>query len=194
MKSYSRFLSMLTLGLGIAASMMSCDDGKSYAELLTDEAHSINRFLADHRVENEIPADTVFEVGEDAPFYRLDADGNFYMQVLDAGTKSEANKVQPNEQIYFRTTRYNLHYYFDGTLPEGDGNASDPSVGNYFFRFENFELQSSSQWGSGIQMPLYYLPVNCEVNIVVKSQYGMTNEVANVIPFMYNIRYYKSPM
>lgn len=194
MKIHNRILSIIALGATIAASFASCDDGKSYAELLTDETHAINRFLADQRVENEIPADTIFEVGPEAPFYRLDSEGNFYMQVLDAGTKNEENKVKDNEQIYFRTTRYNLHYYIDGKLSAGDGNASDPSVGNYFFRFKNFELQSSAQWGSGIQMPLYYLPIDCEVNIVLKSQYGMTNEIANVIPFMYNIRYYKSPI
>jgi len=191
MKFRIHILSVITAGIGMLSAVTSCDDNKSYAELLTDESHAINSFLADHRVINGIPEDTIFEVGPDAPYYRLDNDGNFYMQVLNAGTKTEENKVEKNEEIYFRTTRYNLFYYNDGELPAGEGNASDVSAGNYFFRFENYQLQSSSQWGAGIQMPLHYLPVDCEVNIVVKSQYGMTNEVANVIPFLYNIKYYK---
>ncbi len=191
MKIRIRILSVITTGIGMLTAVTSCDDNKSYAELLTDESHAINSFLADHRVINGIPEDTIFEVGPNAPYYRLDSDGNFFMQVLDAGTKTEENKVETNEEIYFRTTRYNLFYYIDGELPAGEGNASDVSAGNYFFRFENYQLQSSSQWGSGIQMPLHYLPVDCEVNIVVKSQYGMTNEVANVIPYLYNIKYYK---
>lgn len=192
--SLSRKIALLcSLALCIAVS--SCSDSKSYAELLTDEAHAINRYLADHRVENSIPADTIFrEVGPDSPFYRLDEDGNFYMQVLKAGTDTPENWVKTDEIVYFRSTRYNLNYYEDGKFPDGfgEGNSSNPGSGNQYFRFENFQLESSSQWGSGVQMPLYFLPIDCEVNLVVKSQYGLTSEIANVIPYVYNIRYYRS--
>lgn len=86
MKILSRIsrLAVAVLFAAVAVSVTSCEDSKSYAELLTDEAHDINRYLADHRVVNSIPKDTVFEVGPDAPFYRLDEDGNIYMQVLDS--------------------------------------------------------------------------------------------------------------
>lgn len=191
MKLINRIASIFILGACAFAGVTACNDGKSYAELLTDESHSINRFLADQVVINSIPEDTIFEVGEKAPYYRLDDEGNFYMQVLNAGTDEPGNRAVKDQEIYFRTTRYNLHYYKDGELIPGDGNAIDVAAGNYFFRFENFQIQSSSQWGSGLQQPLYYLPIDCEVNLVVKSQFGMSNEVANVIPYLYNIRYYK---
>ena len=42
------------------AAMVSCDDGKSYAELLNEQDMYVNNFLADHKVELSIPADTVF--------------------------------------------------------------------------------------------------------------------------------------
>ena len=45
--------------------------------------------------------------------------------------------------------------------------------------------------GSGIQYPLALLPVDCEVNLVVKSQLGLTSEIAEVVPYMYHIRYYR---
>ena len=54
----------------------SCNDGKTYAELLESEDHYVNNFLADNIVFNEIPADTVFETGENAPYYRLDEEGD----------------------------------------------------------------------------------------------------------------------
>ena len=60
----------------------SCDDKQSYSDLLKKEQKVSNWFLAQHRVCNEIPADSIFEVGENAPFYRLDDDGYVYMQVL----------------------------------------------------------------------------------------------------------------
>ena len=94
---------------------VSCDNGTSYAELLTDETKSVNFFLAHQRVINEIPADSVFEVGENAPYYKMDEDGNVYMQVLNAGTKE--NKAESDQLIYFRFMRYNLHYWsLDGEM------------------------------------------------------------------------------
>ena len=171
------------------ATLASCDDTKSYAELLTDETHYVNAFLATHHVVGEVPADTVFETGPDAPYYRLDEDGNLYMQVLDAGTPG--NKAKSDELIYFRFTRYSLYRYTGGELTGGVGNENDLSFNNTSFRFGNYQLQSSSQWGSGIQYPLALLPVDCEVNLVVKSQLGLTSEIAEVVPYMYHIRYYR---
>jgi hypothetical protein len=205
--------------------LASCEDTKSYAELLTDETHYVNAYLANHRVVAEIPADTVFvtrrglaeqaylnnggtvedddyensinkimknlaaDASKDAPYYRLDEDGNMYMQVLDAGTKG--NKVKADEQIYFRFTRWSLYNYSGGELSGGAGNENDLSFANTWFRYGNYQLQTSSQWGSGIQYPLSLLPVDCEVNIVIKSQLGLTSEIAEVVPFLYHIRYYR---
>ena len=53
-------------------------------------------------------------------------------------------------------------------------------------------MPQSSEWGYGVQMPLWYLGVDSEVNIVVKSQYGKSSEISYVVPFMYHIRYFRS--
>ncbi|MDE6136572.1 MAG: DUF4827 domain-containing protein [Muribaculaceae bacterium] len=172
-----------------AFAFTSCDDTKSYAELLTDETHYVNAYLANQRVVASIPADTVFETGPDAPYYRLDEDGNLYMQVVNAGTPG--NKVKSDELIYFRFTRYSLYNYSGGELSGGVGNEDDLSFNNTSFRYGNYQLQSSSQWGSGIQYPLALLPVDCEVNLIIKSQLGLTNEIAEVVPYLYHIRYYR---
>lgn len=181
---YSMFLSLLVM-MNVA-----CDDGKSYADLLADETKAVNNFLADQIVINELPADSVFEVGENAPYYRMDSEGTVYMQVLKAGTVD--NKAQDNQLIYFRFMRYNLNYYSNGVLPTGEGNADDMEYLPTSFRFGNYTLTSSSQYGSGVQLPLYYLGIDSEVNIVIKSQYGFSDEISNVIPYLYNIRYFKS--
>lgn len=174
-----------------AAGTTACSDAKTYAELLTEENHYVNNFLADQRVTNEQPTDTnfVFEYGPDAPYYRLDEDGNMYMQVLDPGTKG--NYAEPNEVIFFRFTRYNLMQYTDGILPRGEGNEYDMGYQNSWFRFGNYTLQSSYQWGAGVQSPLNYLPIDAEVNIVIKSQYGLYDEQSYVVPFLYRLRYYR---
>ncbi len=176
--------------LAVAVLMASCSDSKSYSELLTDEGHYINAFLADQRVSGSIPADTVFETGVNAPYYKLDEDGYVYMQVINPGTPG--NKAKDDDLIYFRFERYNLKtYYEDGKLGSPWGNQDDVALMNSSFRFNNYTLQSSAQWGQGLQMPLKFLPVDCEVNLVIKSAYGLTQEETNVLPFLYHVRYFR---
>ena len=62
-------------------------------------------------------------------------------------------------------------------------------MGSASFRFNNYTLTTSSQWGSGIQMPLNFLGFNSHVRLVIKSQFGLTSEISQVIPFLYDIRY-----
>lgn len=179
------FISTMTLGL----TATSCSDSKSYADRLSDENKAINLYLSNFKVEDNIPEDSVFICGEDAPFYRLDEDGNFFMQVIRPGDRS--NKAVDDQLIYFRFTRYNLTYYYVYNELVGEGNADNMDYTATSFRFNNTTLSSSTQYGQGIQMPLNYLGIDCEVNIIVKSQYGFTSELAQVTPYLYNVRYFK---
>lgn len=193
MKKYSKKIISLFAFAGfmlVSLCVTSCSDSKSYAELLTEENHAVNRFLADQRVDNTIPTDTnfVFETGENAPYYRLDEDGNMYMQVINPGTPG--NYVKSDQVIYFRYTRYALSDYENGTLPDGFGNESSMGYSDAWFRYDNYSLESSYQWGVGVQTPLKFLPIDCEVNIVIKSQYGFYEEMSYVSPFLYKIRYF----
>lgn len=163
----------------------ACKDSKSYADLLNEEDQSTNNFLADQTVVLDIPADTVFITGIDAPYYRITDDGSLYMQVINAGTPG--NRVTNDEQIYFRYTRYALENYKDGKLPTGEGN--NITLSPCWFRFNNYQIQASYNWGPGIQRPLVYLPVDCEVNIVIKSSMGVVSENANVEPYLWRLTY-----
>lgn len=183
-----KYFGPLAIFACIASCMTSCDDDKTYAELLTDENKYVNAFLADQHVINHIPADTVFETGPNAPYYRLDDDGNMYMQVIDSGTPGDTATY--NELIYFRYTRYPLVTYKDGEFTASEGNDQVLN-GNYSFRFGNYDLASSYSYGSGIQTPLLYLPVDAIVNIIIKSQYGFPGEMSNVQPYLFSIRYYR---
>lgn len=185
---FSKILSLTAASVMLVTSAASCSDSKTYAELLTDETHYVNAYLADQRVIDEIPADSVFEYGENAPYYRIDEDGGMYMQVINPGTPG--NDVKSNELIYFRFTRYNMQSYIDGKFEQAEGN-DDVLGGNLAFRYGNYELSSSYSYGSGIQKPLEFLPVDCQVNIIIKSQYGMPSEMSNVIPWLYSLRYYR---
>ena len=190
--SLKKILSNGAIAIMLVVCASSCKDKKSYADLLTDEYHAVNYFLAQQEVENEIPADTVFKTGPDAPFYRLDAEGNLYMQVINPGTKT--NKVKNDELIYFRYARYNLLAYMADGAWTPEGNSVNVGQGPTSFRYDNYTLPSSSTYGAGVQAPLRYLGVDCEVNLVIKSQYGLSEEIAAVTPYMYNLRYFRSPL
>lgn len=189
-----RLISKVSFGIMAFAAIMivSCSDSKSYSDLLKDEQKVSNWFLAQHHVCNEIPADSVFEVGEDAPFYRIDPDGYIYMQVLKVGDR-EIPKT--GDQVFFTFTRYDIQtMYNNNTLEvEGEGNQSDylNSVGDTYFIYGNLNVSSSVKYGSGIQKPLSYLGYNSEVNILLKSYYGFQSDNTTCVPFLVNTRYFK---
>ncbi|MDE6714985.1 MAG: DUF4827 domain-containing protein, partial [Muribaculaceae bacterium] len=159
----------------------SCSNTRSYAEYLSDERKAVNSYLSGFRVINSVPEDSVFEYGENAPFYRLDEDGEVFMQVINPGNRKD-NAPQKDQQIYFRFMRTNLLYVWQGYNTVPDGNAGDMSLNPTWFRYQNYTLQSSAQYGRGIQMPLDYLGIDCEVNLVIRSQYGLTSEIGEVVP------------
>ena len=190
MKNRIHIITVCAAAFAMIVSLAGCKEKKSYALLLSEENKAVNTFLANNIVVTSGPDDNRFEVGPEAPYYQLDEEGNVFMQVLDPGSET---KVQDDELVYFRFTRWNLRLYAaTGELPEGSGNATNVALGSASFRYGNYTLTSSSQWGSGLQMPLKYLGMDCEVNLIVKSQYGVTSEMAEVVPFLYNVRYYNA--
>lgn len=182
-------ISILAAACLSVVSLASCDDNKSYSDRLNEETRAINSYLADQRVIGAVPEDSVFEVGPTAPYYRLDGDGYVYMRVVNAGDKDD--RVKYNDPVYIRFMRYNLFDYKDGELGSGDGNSEDVTY-DELFRYDNYSSASSIAWGMGIQEPLKFLGYGCEVQLVIRSQRGRSEEIANVQPYLYNVRYFKS--
>lgn len=177
---------------GVALAMGSCEKTKSYSELLTEEEHAVNWYLAQQTVEIGIPADNKFETGKDAPYYKMDKDGNVYMQVINPGDAS--NKPEEGDRVYFRFMRQNLKSLSEGADAQWVGNSEnfgDDSPATSLI-FGNDVLNSTLSYGEGIQVPLEYLGYNCEVNLVVKSPQGFTDGASQCIPYLYNIRYFKA--
>lgn len=159
-------------------------------DLKKTEQRAMKKYLSKFDVIDELPAIDNIQVGSVAPFYKLNPEGTVYMQVVKMGTASAATY---GEKIYFRFMRYNLLSYLEnGVLPQGQGNANDPTESTTFFEVGS-ENPSTTQWGKAIPMPILLgLPVDSEVNLVVASEAGPTSEISGVIPFLYNIRYFKS--
>lgn len=160
------FYSLLILA---GNSLLSCSKTQSYSELLREEEKAVNAFLAGQKVILEVPADSIsFETGPDAPFYKLDEDGYVYMQVINKGDQDD--KVEAGDLVYFRFTRENLKAKYFG-MDYGDEGNSDNIVtgGNTYFVYKNTYLQSSTQWGTGIQMPMKFLDITARLILCLKA-------------------------
>lgn len=185
----ARIFQILTL-TALCAATFACSKSKSYSELLRDEEKATNWWLSNQKVINEIPEDSVFICGEDAPFYRMDEDGFIYMQVVNPGDKTK--KARKGQQIFFRYTRTNiLDMYHGYDPPASEGNAGNVGNGNSTsFRFDDLYAETSQTYGSGIQTPLFYLGLDCEVNLVLRSYYGFQGETGQCQPFIFNVKYF----
>lgn len=177
--------------LGMAALLGSCEDSKSYSELLTDEEHAVNWYLAQNTVALDIPADGKFITGKDAPFYKMDEDGYVYMRVIEKG--SDTDKPVIGDRVYFRFMRMDLKTYQASGVESWDGNAIDFDQSNSTsLIYGNTVLTSTTQYGEGIQVPLKYLGYNSEVCLIVKSPQGFTTDASQCIPYIYKMRYFKA--
>ena len=185
-------LSIFSL-LAIPLVTSAYSDSKSYADLLNDENKLVNAFLAEHRVLEEFPGVDECEVGPDAPYYRVDDEGNVYMQVL---RKGDGVFPETGDRVYFRYLSYDLNYYVVGSDDNiGTGNLNNTGNSNpTYFLYDDFTIEQSSQYGTGIQIPVGLLGYDCKVNVIIKSQAGPTSTMSYVVPYLYEIAYYKPAM
>lgn len=153
-------------------------------DLRNRENHSIKKYISQFRVIDAVPDVKDIQTGSDAPYYKLDADGKIYMQVLQKGNGSVP---EYGDEIYFRFDRYNLIYFLEnGHLGDPSGNISDISSSPTSFILND----EDSPWGSAIQIPLLMgLTLGSEVNLVIASDLGFTNEISNITPFLYKVMY-----
>lgn len=170
--------------------MVSCSDSESYANLLKEEEKASNWYLASKTICLDIPKDSVFITGENAPYYKMDEDGYLYMQVINPGDKS--SRPKDGEKVFFRYMRMNIKNLYKNGTATWEGNAENMEMAPNSFWFNNFKLDDSQKFGTGIQTPLKYLGYNSEVNLVLKSYYGFSDGQAYCLPYAVNVRYFKA--
>ena len=116
------------------------------------------------------------------------------MQVISK--RDTENKVKSGDVVYFRFSRQNLKTLAETGTADKEGNADNLGVGAYdpkstYFVYQNNYLQSSTSWGTGIQMPMKFFGYGCEVNLVLRSYYGFSSDQTYCIPYLINVRYFK---
>lgn len=191
------YQSVLLLALALTS---ACSKSQSYSELLREEEKACNWYLSSRNIELELPDDPKDLItsetirsggevwGEDAPFYKLDEDGYVYMQVVRADFY---DMVAQGDLVYFRFERESIEDLYNDVESTSNGNSDYLPNGTASFIYKNTYLTSTTAWGTGIQMPLQYVGYASEVNLVLKSYYGFTEEQSYCIPYIMNIRYFK---
>lgn len=171
--------------------LASCEKGESYTDLLKKQEKAVNWYLSGESVDVNIPADSIFVEGEDAPFYKMDNDGNVYMRVIDSGDPTD--RPQPGDKVYFRYSRMNLRNFYEVGVETWAGNSSnlESSLGSTSLIYGNYSLSSTYQYGTGIQVPLAYLGYNSRVRLVVKSDAGFPAEQSSCQPYIMDVRYFR---
>ena len=181
----------------------SCNEGESYSELLRTEQKAVNWYLSGCRVETKFPGIMECEKGDDAPFYKMDAEGYLYMQVVNPGdliienegTSDEkwVSPIENNQVVWFRFMRRNIKSLYKGLASDWVGNADNmnSTLGNTYLVYGNTQLPSTTQFGTGIQVPLKYVGYNSEVNLVISSYQGFETDKSSCIPYLMNIKYFE---
>lgn len=173
----------------MALSLGACEEGKSYSDLLREEEKACNAYMANKTIELTIPADSVFETGPDAPYYKMDDQGYLYMQVIDPGDMD--NRPKKGDMVYFRFMCLNLNNWYKGLDEKWTGNGDNLAGNPANFIYDDMAVVNSRTYGQGIQWPLKYLGYNCEVNLVIRSYYGFQDSQSTCQVYAYNVKYYR---
>ena len=177
----------------------SCDDSKTYAEMMEEERELIKQFMADssfYSVDN-MPADTVFAPKE----FLLFSDG-LYMQIEDKGS---GKSFESGMEVTVRFTELRLH---DGVVISNNKSSAqglNPDVFRYqvsgstqsgIFIAENdsetsymASLYGSTAVPSGWLVPLKYIKDGGKVRLIVPHKLGQSDALYYVYPCYYELQY-----
>lgn len=188
MKLTLKRLTALMAVVAVLFGLASCNDTKSYSDLLKEEEQAVNWYLAQYEIETKIPEDSAFKTGPDAPFYKMDKDGYVYMKVINPGDPDK--KVKEGDRVYFTFMRANIKDMYNGSGEVWEGNAENMLSQPTSFFLDNTTFQSSTQYGKGIQLPMHYFGLYSEVELVIKSLEGFTIDMSTCLPYIYKVRYF----
>lgn len=191
----------LFLGFALVAFsfIVSCDDGKTYAEMMEEEKKLIENFMKDSSfvVLDQFPQDTVFGKNE---FYRFD-DG-LHMNIIDRGSGAS---FEDGMEITVRFTEINLSSGVIISNMKSSSQGTNPDVFRYqvsgsskggTFIYENdseyplmMTIYSSSSVPAGWLEPLDYLKDGASVKLIVPHKLGQSDASYYVYPCYYEIQY-----
>lgn len=175
-----------------SVTLLSCSKAESYSNLLRTEEKSVNKYLAQQKVSVTIPEDSILQYGEDAPYYKMNDDGTVYMKVINPGNMEI--RAKKGDRIYFVCEYKNLNLWAGGSEIDWVGGATDITgkLSDTSFVYGNTILTSTTQYGTGIQVPMQFVGNESEVFLVLKAASGFASEQSSCTPYVMHVKYFKA--
>ncbi len=185
--------SLLMTGLAL----QSCDNSKTYAEMLADESKSINAYIKNHNInvistDQFLKQDTTTAENEYVLFY----DG-VYLHIDKKGGKiPENNAIMLTRflEIDIASGDSILSNYYDNTsVDQFRYNVSGTSSYGLFFQDQNQKAYMLTSYGSAVPAgwlePLKYVGDGAKIKVIVPSKKGHSIAQQYVTPYFYEIQY-----
>ena len=159
----------------------SCNNSKTYAELLKDEQNAISKFINDSNftVLYSYPKDSIFLPNE---FVKLP--NGLYMNVIDRGNGS---KIDSGQNVLMRV-KYYRNLFDTTTYHSSNWSSGDPS------QFVFGQASSSNNYVEGFATPLIFVRGNAKVRLIIPSSLNDYTTVQNVTPYYYYVQYSENVM
>ncbi len=168
---------IITALLGMLLIFPSCENQKTYADYLNDEAKAIERFIAQQQLTilDEYPTDGKFEEKE---FYK-DPNTEVYYQVISCGDTTE--QLSTGETVYIRFS--GLHYFMSNDTTRY-ANLVYPEEIKYFGPVNSYTKSYYSN--PGWMVPLEHVGHNGEVKMIIPFNMGSSYDRSQYQPSYYD--------
>lgn len=158
----------LLIMMGVAIAVASCDDTRSYTDMLNAQRDMMDKLIADSGfvILSDFPADSVLEPNE-----FVEIDDNFYMNIIDKGNSSRA--VMGQTDILCRFIPYIFSSDSDRWMESYSNlgphsNGKFPIEFKYGYNMTTYEyLPYTYFFGSGLSTPLAYVGDSSYVRLIV---------------------------
>jgi len=179
-KSFNRYLALCA---ALSAVLLSCNNNKSYADMLKAEKKAIDRFIAENEIEilKSYPANGVFE---DRQFVALD--NGVYLNVVDSGNGNRAVSGKTTVMCRARVKWLMEWLGADTATVDNLGTASSPMVFRYGVAVESYDEFSTYFFNSALAAGLEYVGDSSTVKMIVPFSMSSQTFNTNGIPLYYS--------
>ena len=158
----------LLIMMGVAIAVASCDDTRSYTDMLNAQRDMMDKLIADSGfvILSDFPADSVLEPNE-----FVEIDDNFYMNIIDKGNSSRAVVGQTDIQCRF------IPYIFSSDSDRWmqsvsnlgpNSNGTHPLEFKYGYTVPIYSYVPYEYFlGAGLSTPLTYVGDSSYVRLIV---------------------------
>lgn len=173
-----QFTYLISLFFIVTLILTSCDDKKTYAELLKDERVTIADFIKRNNIQVVSEFPTANAWGEN--IYVKTTSGLYYRLINEGENSANADTVETNDMLAVRYIQYTLTEKSDSVFSWNTIDSPYPTTFNY-----RDYSQSCAAWHEAVS----YMKYNeSEAIIIVPSKIGFQTNMISVTPLAYRLR------